>query len=340
MRRCSMCIMPETAKGIEFDEKGLCQLCRDVQKAVPKGKDSLVREIDVYIKRNKDSQYDCVVPVSGGRDSAYALYYAKEVLGLRPIAVHNDNDFETDIARKNLDNMVNSLGVPLIRCSSDKHITRRIVAEKFKMNAPYGPGLIVDQTCEACKYGFESAGYNTARKYGVQVVIWGDSAEESTASYHSMLDHRVPSKWERIVSSGGMSYLKYKYYFFKMKREYGPDSPVGLKEIHFYDYIEWNREVMVETIQNKLGWSKPKDAATSWRIDCSLIPLVDYLTNKAYGVSKIELGFSSMIRMGKMDREDALRQVEEIKCRMDIDELDHFLQGINIASNCIKKVLR
>lgn len=340
MRRCSMCIMPETAKGIEFDEKGLCQLCGDIKKVVPKGKDALIREIGKYIQKNIDSQYNCVVPVSGGRDSAYALYYAKEILGLRPLAVHNDNDFETEIARENLDNMVEKLGVPLIRCSSDDHITKKIVAEKFKMNAPYGPGLIVDQTCEACKYGFESGSYNIARKYGIQVVIWGDSVEESTVSFHSLFDHKVPSRWERLFTKEVFNVLKYKYYFNRMKRQYGPDSPHGLKEIHFYDYIEWNREIMVKTIQDKLGWSKPKDASTSWRIDCSLIPLVDYLTFKAYGVSKIELGFSSMIRLGKMDREDALRQVEEIKGKMDIEELNCFLKDLDVSPACIKKVLR
>ena len=134
--------------------------------------------------------------------------------------------------------------------------------------------------------------------------------------------------------------MKYKYYFNKMKRQYGPVSPYGLKEIHIYDYIEWNREVMIETIQKKLGWSKPKNAATSWRIDCSLIPLVDYLTLKAYGVSKIELGFSSMIRLGKMDREDALRQVEEIKNQMDTEELSRFLQNLDVSNTCIKHVLK
>ena len=125
-----------------------------------------------------------------------------------------------------------------------------------------------------------------------------------------------------------------------MKKEYGPDSSEGLKEIHFFDYIEWDRKIMVETIQDNLGWSKPKDSATSWRIDCSLIPLVDYLTAKAYGVSKMELGFSNMIRCGKMNREDALRQVSEIKKSVKIDELENFLRQLNISSACVDKVLK
>lgn len=338
MKRCNRCIIPETAKGIRIDDNGLCQLCRDFKKIPPKGEDVLRKEIDGYI--NKHSEFNCVVPVSGGRDSAYALYFAKYILGLKPIAVHSDNDFETAIARENLENMTKISNVPLIQVSSKDQLVKKIVVEKFKINAPFGPALVVDQTCEACKYGFESASYNAARKHNIQLVIWGDSKEESTAPYHSLFEHKVPSKWQRLFSQESLNFFKYKYFFSKLKREYGSDSPEGLKEIHLYDYIEWDRKVIVETIQNKLGWSKSKDSATSWRIDCSLVPLVNYLTIKAYGVSKLELGFSSMIRGGKMDRDDALRQVSEIENKMNRDDQIDFLRELNISSSCIDKILR
>jgi glutamine---fructose-6-phosphate transaminase (isomerizing) len=337
MKRCTRCIIPDTAKGITFDTNGVCQLCQDFKVVPLKGEEALRKEIGPCILNRE--KYDCIVPVSGGRDSAYALYYAKEILGLKPLAVHNDNDFETEIARQNLTNMSSSLNVPLVRISSKEQLSQKVVVEKFKMNAAYGPGLVVAQTCEVCEYGFRSAAFNEARKHGLQLIIWGDSVEESTAKYHALVARKPPSKWERLFSTGGMSYLKYKLYFAKMKNKYGPDSPTGLKEIHLYDYIEWDRKVEVETIQKKLGWAKPQDAVTSWRIDCSLVPLVNYLTFKAYGVSKLELGFSSMIRNGKMDREEALRQAMEINKKMDEGEYRNFLRNLKISNQCIRKVL-
>ncbi len=299
------------------------------------------RELREEIKGHviKSAGNDCIVPVSGGRDSAYALYYSKEVLGLSPIAVHSDNDFETEIARKNLKAITESLSVPLIQVASPSQLSKKIVAEKFKMNAPFGPGLVVYQTCEACKYGFESAAYNTARKKGIKLVIWGDSQNESTTSYHALVKQKPPTRRQRLLSAGILSVFKYKYYFNKMKKEYGPDSPDGLKEIHLYDYLEWDRETIVSTIENEMSWSKPAGSATSWRIDCSLVPLVDYLTKKAYGVSKIELGFSSMIRSNKMDRDDALRQLEQIEHDINIDQLQGLLREMNISASCINSVL-
>ncbi len=334
MRRCSICIMPETAKGIKFDENGLCQLCRDFKKYIPKGEQELQKEIKNYIK--EESKYNCIVPVSGGRDSSYALYYSKEILGLSPIAVHNNNDFETEIARENLENITNALNVPLVIIGSKEKISKKIVAEKVKMNIPFGIELIAEQLCEACKYGFESASYNTARKEGIKLIIWGDSKPESTASYHRLLNHKIPTKWQRLFSSGALSLFKYKYYFRKMKKEYGSNSPEGLKEIHLYDYIEWDRKIIVDTIQ-KIGWSKPQESATSWRIDCSLIPLVNYLYKKAYGVSKIEIGFSNMIRSGKMKRGEALEKIKEIENNTEIDKIKSILKQINISYFCIDK---
>ena len=337
MRRCARCIMPETAKSITFDENGLCQLCRAYKGPDIRGESQLRQEIEPFQKNAE--KYNCIVPVSGGRDSSYALYYAKEVLGLKPLAVHNDNDFETEIARQNLEKITRSLDVPLIRISSREQLARKIVVEKFKMNARFGAWRIVEQTCEACQYGFESASYNTAREKGVKLIIWGDSNEESTTPYHLLAKHIPPTRLARLLSPGVFNILKYKYYFSKMKREYGPDSSEGLKEIHLYDYIEWSRNTIVDTIQNKMGWSKPDASATSWRIDCSLVPLVNYLTEKAYGVSKIELGFSQMIRSGKMTRDEALKQAEEITKSVNSADIKEFLEDLGISLSCINKIL-
>ena len=337
--RCSLCIMPESAEGIKLDESGVCQLCKSFKKIKAKGKKALLKEIEKYFGKQQP-EYNCIVPVSGGRDSAYALYYAKKELGLRPIAFHNDNDFETDIAAENLINITGSMDVPLIKLNSGNKRTQKIVSEKCKMNAPFGPGLVVDQTCEACKYGFEAGAYNTAIKNGIKLVIWGDSIEESTAKYHEMVKHVKPTRMERLLSPTIVNLFKYKYYFNQMKKEYGPDSPDGLYEVHLFDFIEWDRKVIVDTIKGEMGWRQPEGSATSWRIDCHLVPLINYLTAKAYGVSKIELGFSQMIRNGKMEREDALKQVAQIDKTVDVNQLKDFLkEEMNISDMCADKLL-
>jgi hypothetical protein len=340
MKRCVKCIMPETAKGIQLNEEGLCQLCISHKDFTPKGENALRKEIAENLKANTNQQNNCVVPISGGRDSTYVLYYAKKVLGLNPVALHNDNDFETPIATQNLEVTASTLDVPLVRVRSMSGIGKKIVAEKFKMNAPFGCGLIASQTCEACKYGFESASYNYARNHGISLILWGDSKFESTAAYYDLNKEQcqTPNKWQRLLSAGAIPLLKYKYYFHQLKKEYGPDTPHGLHEIHLYDYAKWDENVIVDTIRS-IGWREPENAVTSWRIDCYLVPLVDYLVKKTYGVSKIELGFSVMVRNGKMNRDEAIRKAEMINQNRDLDQIRQILADMSIPAKLIREMV-
>jgi len=337
MKRCVKCIMPDTAKGITLNGHGLCQLCNDYREYMPIGEEELRRQIAPHVQSKKE--YDSIVPVSGGRDSTYALYYAVTHLGLKPIAVHNDNDFETEIAARNLDLITRQLNVPLVRVGTKKQLAKKIVARKFAMNAPFGASLVVAQTCEACEIGFESAAYKIARKNGITLIIWGDSKDESTDNYHRLVPKRVPTLFERMLSSNIMHLLAYKYYMYCMKNVYGRSSAEGLKEIRLYDFIRWDQKVIVDTISQHLGWAAPEGSPTTWRIDCSLVPLVNYLTQQAYGVSKIELGFSNMVRSGKMDRDDALQRVELIKRHTDVEKLKLLLKEIGVASAAVDRVV-
>jgi hypothetical protein len=329
--------MPASARGITFNADGVCQLCGQYVPYVPRGEAALRREIEPYLAAPGD--FNCIVPVSGGRDSSYALYYVTKVLGLKPLAVHNDNDFETEVATRNLQTITQRLDVPLIRVGSRRQLGRKVVTEKIKMNAPFGAGLVVDQICEACQIGFESAAYSIAKKNGIALIFWGDSREESTASYHKLIKHTNPSRMQRLLSPCAVNLLAYKFYIYQMHREYGAGSSRGLKEMHLYDYVRWDQEVIVRTIREHLGWSVPEDSPTTWRVDCSLVPMVNYLTERAYGVSKIELGFSTMIRHGKMDREDALRRVELIRQHTDPAKLKDMLSAMGISSRDIGRII-
>jgi len=84
LRRCARCIVPETMPFIEFDEDGVCSLCRDYQRREVKGVKELEKLVSKFRKGNGEA--DCIVSFSGGRDSCYALHYAVKELGLKPLA--------------------------------------------------------------------------------------------------------------------------------------------------------------------------------------------------------------------------------------------------------------
>ena len=115
---CSKCILDTTIEEIKFDSKGVCNYCHTqdiMEKKFPLGKegDEAVHKIVQEIKhKGKNKKYDCIVGVSGGMDSTYTLYKAVE-LGLRPLAVHLDNGWNSDIAVKNINNATRILNVDL-----------------------------------------------------------------------------------------------------------------------------------------------------------------------------------------------------------------------------------
>src|SRR5262245_40975470 len=105
-RTCTRCVMDTTVPGITFDEKGFCSFCRSAERrlvteihALEANSDELARTLVEEIKREgAGKQYDCIIGVSGGADSSYLAYLAKRVYGLRPLAMHFDNGWNSELA--------------------------------------------------------------------------------------------------------------------------------------------------------------------------------------------------------------------------------------------------
>jgi N-acetyl sugar amidotransferase len=123
-QRCKRCISDTTISDIQFDMDGVCNFCKihdEMESEYPKGKlgqkklDTIVQKIKID-GQNKD--YDCIVGVSGGRDSTYVLYLTVK-LGLRPLAVHFDNGWNSEIAARNIKNAVTKLNVDLYTVVAD-----------------------------------------------------------------------------------------------------------------------------------------------------------------------------------------------------------------------------
>ena len=96
-KRCRRCIMPATFPGITFNRQGVCNFCASYVPRPALGKEKL-REV---LTAQSGTSYDCLVPVSGGKDSTYLLYYAIKVLGLSVIAFNYDSGFQLQLAREN-----------------------------------------------------------------------------------------------------------------------------------------------------------------------------------------------------------------------------------------------
>jgi hypothetical protein len=315
LKRCTRCVLPETVGGITFDENGVCSFCRNFQRPETLAKKAL-DEIIASARTDSD-KYDCVVPLSGGRDSSYVLYLAKAIYGLKTLAVTYDNEFKTDQSVVNMETACEKLDVDLVSVRSKRDVVRKIVQCGLLSSVPRK----LFRVCRACTYGFKSAVYRKAEELKVPLILWGDSAPEALGRVGINACRASHLTKSRPLFFLNPAYWKSKYYFLLQKLEFPVSGnslsakfPVlkndDIEEIHVFDYIPWDRRKIKETIMGRLGWKKPPDSVSTWRSDCKLTLVVNYCFLKMHGCSKACFGYCKMINCGLMERQEALKQEE------------------------------
>jgi hypothetical protein len=319
-RRCNCCILPETYPGIAFDDNGVCHLCKSYQKPQLKGKEELRR----FITSKKGEKYDCLVTLSGGRDSTYALYYAVKVLGLRTLVFSYDIGFRHVQALKNMKEACRRLDTDLVEFRSKDNLNARMAASAVHTCIPFGPGAACHFMCYHCYNGGLGFLYSTAEKHRIPFVLWGDSVIELLTF---LPVRRKVMGFQRLLryacSSRCFSFFRFLYLVMVQRNEMLPSGnfPLGLsfpklrnreiEEVHLFDYIEWDRNEIKRVITDKLGWRKPPEKLSSWRFDCHLHSLVNYCTKKAIGFNHDLDGLANMVRAGKMERAEAMDLIEK-----------------------------
>ena len=122
MKYCKKCLYPSTKPQLQFDERGICSACNNqkLKNEVNwvKKKEDLLLILEKY-KSKDGSKYDCIIPVSGGKDSTFQTYTIKETFGLNPLAVNFHPHDQTEIGRKNLENLSDTFSCDIINFNSN-----------------------------------------------------------------------------------------------------------------------------------------------------------------------------------------------------------------------------
>ena len=173
LKVCSRCIYDERVAAIGFDAMGVCNYCRQIDGLVrdygtgtPEGERRLQAIVDEIKRAGMGKKYDCVVGVSGGTDSSYMVYLAKQ-WGLRPLAVHYDNTWNTAIATQNIRKVLRALDVDLYTHVVDNKESDDIFRAFFTAG--------VAEIEAATDFGLAETMYRAASKYGVKYVLEGHS---------------------------------------------------------------------------------------------------------------------------------------------------------------------
>ena len=343
MKYCKKCILPETYPGISFNDEGICNFCLDYQPYHKYlGKEKLRDDLN---SKERTGQYDCVVPISGGKDSSYILYYVVKELGLNPIAVTYDSGFQDEISKENARNACDILGVTLLVIKPPIKNQVKLLKESLLVSEKLGCFWYQCINCEAI---IRTMSINTARAYGAPNVVWGSSALESVdknqyQSYKSLgkggggiLNYLVnpiikrvnnllksPRKIKKLpnviyeyigyhvikfnlLSISQRIALKFPYRFALRPHIVPPFTNENPKFVHFFDYITWDSIRNVKLLEGELDWRHPVEKDS--RFDCKIHCLPNYQFYKSHGISHDGANLCNFIRENKLDREEAMKR--------------------------------
>lgn len=303
--QCARCLMDTTAVNITFDINGNCNFCTDFLKVLEKPKKRLNLSLDDLIKRIKldgrGKPYDCILGISGGVDSAYTLVKAKEY-GLRPLAVHMDNGWNSELATTNIKNLVEKLDVDLYTHVINWEEYRELMQAFFDADV-IDIELLYDNAMLAVNY-------QQASKYNIKYILAG-----SNTATEGM---RMPNNWNWLKFD--KKNIRKIARLRKVKLKTFPSiGTIGFiynefvksrKWVSFLDYLTtYNKFDAITTLQEKYLY-KPYPYKHYESVFTRFYQ--GYLLPRKFGVDKRKVHLSTLVLTGQLLKETALKQAEGI----------------------------
>ena len=300
---CTNCVMDTSDSLITFDENGMCDHCHNFYENIKpnwhpdeKGALELKKIVDEIKEAGKGKEFDCLIGVSGGVDSSYLLYYAKEVLGLRPLAFACDTGWNLNVAVSNIEKLVKGLDLELFTEVVNWNEMKDLQLAYFKSQVAY-------QDTPQDHVIFASL-YNFAVKNKIKYVLTGGnfSTESVREPYEwvylndltQLKDiHRKFGKIQlKTLPLCGMFKYRLYYRFFK-----------GLKIVKPLDLVPYTKKDAIETLNKKFGW----EPYANKHFESVFTRFYEgYWLIKKFGLDKRRAHYSSLVLSGQLTREEAL----------------------------------
>jgi N-acetyl sugar amidotransferase len=329
---CKRCVLDDTVQDIWYDENGECKYCKihdELEKAHPLGP-QLDQELEEMVRKikaaGKNKAYDCIAGLSGGRDSTYTLLKAKE-LGLRPLAVHFDNGWNTDISVRNIKKACEILDIDLFTVVADWEEFKDLQVSFLKSSTP-DADIPTD-------YAIYSVLYNVANKEGVKYILNGHSfrTEGTSPISWTYMDplyvkdvHKKHGKVKKIKSFPHMSLAKLQYFIWLK----------GIREFRLMEYIDYNKKKVDHVLKEKLKWEyygghHHENHYTKF--------FQSYYLPQKFNIDKRKTELSALIRSGQTSKEDALNEINSNPYKFEQETVDYALNKLEISKEMWKEIM-
>ena len=344
MRYCARCLYPENAKPtIIFDEDGVCSGCRyhesrsNAEIDWDEREKTLLRIVDEAKEeaRIRQNVYDCIIPVSGGKDSTYQVYLMKEVYGMNPLLVTFNHCFNTRSGLRNLENLVTKFGCDLVRYTINLDAVRKIARYMLEtvgdLTWPYHGGIMTVPIQEAVNRN-------------IPFIFWGEHGFAELVGVFTLEDYVEFTKWTRkehsmrgyehhdLVGKAGITLQNMAPFIYPSDSKI---EEVNLRGIYLSNFHFWDAKKQAELMIEKFGWRpvtyrRARTFILHGKIEDHANDVHDYLKYLKFGYGRATDNSSMEIRHGRMTREEGIEMVKKYD-HIEPPSLDYYCDFLGIT---------
>jgi len=348
LKYCQRCCMPDTTEGIGFDELGICKACRASEEKMRidwKKREQVLAKMLDHAKENAGDNYDCMVPISGGKDSAFQLHVLTRVYGMKPLAVTFSHNWYSKTGWENLWNVLERLDVDHIMYTPKRSLVNRLARKSLPM---------IGDACWHCHSGILAFPLHIAVKFDIKLMVYGESPAEFSGR-DTFFDQEF-----RMSSAVNMADIAMAGSVRK-----GPDSVVGdditkaemamfyppsreelikreIKAIYLGDFIFWDHERQVEFLVEEYGWKEDIVEGSFKRyksVECRMPGVHDYSKWIKRGYGRGTDFASQDVRAGLMTRDEAFEVAKQVDSERP-SALDYYLEITKYSEQEFENILR
>lgn len=346
MDYCKRCVYPANAKPmILLDEEGVCSGCRLIESrpAIDWGvRERMLADILAQYKsrqRDKGNPYDCIIPVSGGKDSHFQAYLVKEKYGLNPLLVCYNHTFNTAVGLRNLANLIDKLDCNIIRYTTAPGAAKRL--------AKYMLQKVGDLTWHY-HAGIQTFPIKAAIMYDVPLIIWGEEGYSELVGMHNQDDFVEFTKKKRqehsmrgfepddLLDDPDCPVSRYDLapFFYPTDEEL---ERADVRGIYLSNFISWDAQEQTRLVIEKLGFETAQSRERTFNVygkidDIHANGTHDYLKYLKFGYGRATDDAATEIRHGRMTREEGIEMVKRHDHVRPFD-LDIFLNSVGMTED-------
>lgn len=328
LQYCKRCCMPETNEGIKFDEMGICQACQSAEQKIHINwaeREKELRKIFEQYKKNKKGPYDCIIGISGGKDSTFQLHVLTKIYGMNPLAVTFSHNWYTETGKQNLWNAVEKFNVDHLMFTPRRMSINKIAKKSLDM---------IGDACWHCHSGIGAFVLKTAVSYNTPLIIWGESISHASGR----ATHNEPIKYDREyftkvsakvtadqMLGDGLTWQDLGPYTYPSQEDC---ERVGVVGVFLSDYIFWDDEKQTEFVRDVYGWKEDNVEGTYKgykSVECKMSGVHDYAKFIKRGFGRGTDHASQDVRAGLLTREEGFELAKEYDTKRP-DHLDYYLK--------------